>query len=89
MIQMAVYMGFKEIYLLGCDCNYEDDPKKRYFVSHGVLDPTYKEAKNRMCASYSVAKKYAEKHGIKIYNATRGGMLETFERVNLDQILRK
>ena len=22
MIQLAVYMGFEEIYLLGCDCNY-------------------------------------------------------------------
>ena len=22
MMQFAVYMGFKEIYLLGCDCNY-------------------------------------------------------------------
>lgn len=88
LIQIAVFMGFKEIYLLGCDCNYNDDPQKRYFVDHGVLDKTYKEAGNRMIACYPVAKKYADEHGIKIYNATRGGMLEVFERVDLDEILK-
>ena len=30
---------------------------------------------------------YAEKKGIKVINATRGGMLEVFERKNLEDIL--
>lgn len=89
LIQIAVYMGFKEIYLLGCDCNYSEDPSKRYFVDHGVRDKTYKEAGNRMIACYPVAKEYADKNGIKIFNATRGGMLEVFERVDLDTVLLK
>ncbi len=33
------------------------------------------------------AKNYADSHGIKILNATRGGKLEVFERVNFDEIV--
>ena len=35
---------------------------------------------------YKAAKKYAEENGIKIYNATRGGKLEIFERVEYDTL---
>ena len=42
-----------------------------------------------MRVGYKCAKDYADSHGIKIYNATRGGELETFERVDLDEILSK
>lgn len=36
---------------------------------------------------YRLLKKYADKHGIKIYNATRGGNLEIFPRVKLEDVL--
>ena len=36
--------------------------------------------------AYEAAEKYTESKGIKIYNATRGGMLEVFERVDLDSL---
>ena len=87
LMQIAVYMGFKEIYLLGCDSNYDPDPNKRYFVSHGHIDPNAPIAVQFQIKAYSVAKKYADKHGIKIYNATRGGKLEVFERFNLDDVI--
>ena len=35
---------------------------------------------------YMCAKEYAERHEIKIYNATRGGKLEVFERVDFDSL---
>ena len=38
--------------------------------------------------SYIAARRFAEKHGVKIYNATRGGKLEVFERVNFDKLFR-
>ncbi len=87
LLQIAVYMGFNEIYLLGCDCNYSDDKAKQHFVESGHYDPAYKTAGERMIAAYEVAKEYADKRGIKIYNATRGGMLEVFQRVDLDEVL--
>lgn len=85
LLQIAVYLGFEEIYLLGCDCNYKQ--KNAYFVDHGFKDPTFEEAGNRMMSGYRAAKEYADKRGVRIYNATRGGMLEIFPRVNLDEIL--
>lgn len=36
--------------------------------------------------AYEVAKRYGELHNIHIYNATRGGYLEVFERVNFDEL---
>jgi len=36
--------------------------------------------------AFEKAKEYADGHGIKIYNATRGGKLEVFERVNFDDL---
>lgn len=36
---------------------------------------------------YRLLKKYADRHGIKIYNATRGGNLEVFPRVQLEDVL--
>ena len=87
-IQLAVYMGFKKIYLLGCDCNYSSDPDKQHFIGTGVFDPTYKTAKDRMIVAYKAAKKYADKHDIEIVNCTRGGMLEVFPRKNLEDVLK-
>lgn len=82
-IQLAVYMGFKEIYLLGTDCNYNQ--KKNYAVDHGKeVDKTLGF---KMLKSYEVVKKYEKVFGFKIFNVTRGGMLEIFERKNLDEIL--
>ena len=36
--------------------------------------------------SYELARKFAEQKGVKILNATRGGKLEVFERVDFDAI---
>jgi len=87
LIQIAVYMGFKEIYLLGVDRNYSDKVDESNFINIGKIDNTYSQAGERMKFSYSMAKDYADKNNIKIINATRGGMLEVFPRVNLDVIV--
>ena len=96
-IEMAIYMGFTEIYLLGVDHNYSKmvsaDGKVRenkniqtYF--EGMKGGTTVSIYNQAAATqgFEVCKKYAEEHGIKILNATRGGKLEVFERVDFDKI---
>ena len=35
---------------------------------------------------YICAKRFCDEHGIKIYNATRGGKLEVFPRVDFDEV---
>ncbi len=85
-IELAVYMGFKEIYLLGTDCTYLGE--KEHFVDSGVEDRARKYATPKLIVGYEEVKKYADSHGIKVYNATRGGVLEVFPRVKLEDILK-
>lgn len=88
-LQLAMYMGFEEIYLLGADCNYLG--KQQHFIEHGSYEKPEKIAGvgDRLMVSYAAAKKYADAHAIKIYNATRGGCLELFPRMVLEDVLKK
>jgi len=106
-IQMAVYMGYKEIYLLGVDHNFSHTlDKNRRIVEHkevknDYFDSRYKDAfkrfeekgktyaapdKEMIETAFKSAKKYCDNNGIKILNATRGGKLEVFERIEFDKI---
>lgn len=77
-IQLATYMGFKEIYLLGVDCDYSNNISR---IKGHVCSP-----EDQMKMSYMVAAEYAKNNKIKIYNATRGGKLEVFDRVEFDDL---
>lgn len=90
-LQIAVYMGFKEIYLLGVDCNYTlpRDQLHNEELSYSK-DYKYNWTENTgltMIEGFKIAKKYADAHDIRIYNATRGGMLEVFPRVKLEEVV--
>ena len=95
-IQLALYMGFTEIYLLGIDHSYsivrdadgkihEDKTVKDYFDDRRYTDRT-DFSYNNVTHAYEVAREYCDNHRIKIFNATRGGKLEVFERVDFDSI---
>ena len=88
--QLATYMGFNEIYLIGVDFSFSNEYKnannhfiKNYYDSNSQTGNFYDEEQLR---SYKAAKQYANKHGVKIYNATRGGKLEVFPRVDFDSL---
>lgn len=83
MIEIAMYMGFKEIILLGVDCDYSG--KQMHFATY--TDNKVLNASENMYKSYCVMRKYAEEHGIKIMNASRGWKLDAFECVKLEDIL--
>ena len=88
-VQIAVYMGFKRVFLLGVDCNYDKNIKLHNEVLEYSKDYNYNWTKQTgltMIEGFKVAKKYADTHDVKIYNASRGGMLEIFPRVNLENI---
>ncbi len=101
-IQLAFYMGFSEVYLLGIDHNYSislnekgipvmDDGVQDYFKgskasNQGLNLPRVVES----TVAYMTARKFADKQpNFAVYNATRGGKLEAFERVCLDEVLKK
>ncbi len=85
-LQWAIYMGYNEIYLLGVDFSYYGEEKKNYahFFEEKVL--TARPATEWVYNSYVSAKDYASQNNVKIYNATRGGKLEVFERVDFDSL---
>lgn len=100
MIQIARWMGFEEIYILGADNRYaysrlrdgsivKNEGVASYFSEMGekLPDPLTAASTWEMDVAYEYAEKYSREHGFRIYNATRGGFLEKFERVNLDEIL--
>lgn len=83
-IQLAIYMGFTEIYLLGCDCNYQKQ-KHASIASYEIDTPS--STGEKMIRDYENLNQALKGTDVRIYNATRGGMLETFERVNIDKIV--
>ncbi len=85
-IQMAVYMGFKEIYLLGVDFTGANEHGSRYDHFYTEKELTSVSYTDQVTVGYEKAKQYADEHGIKIYNATRGGKLEIFPRVDFDSL---
>lgn len=106
LIELAVYMGFQEIYLIGIDHNYstsinqngeqvlDGNSRDNYFDGIAPLkleskinlskDNSWEDARTQCFVN---AKRYADDHGIKIVNATRGGKLEVFPRDTLEHIL--
>lgn len=97
LLQIAVYMGIRELYIIGCDNSYSVERQKdgtiinkggqSYFEGSDEKDNKKNVGASwEMNIAYDYAKKYADEHGIRIYNATRGGHLESFERVEFDSL---
>lgn len=100
-IQLAYYMGFSEVYLIGVDHNFSnmtdkdgnkvvDNTVKNYFCDDYDKDVADKVVHDLhyTTRSYELAKEACDKVGFKVYNATRGGKLEVFPRVDLDSLIR-
>lgn len=101
-MQLAYYFGFQEVYLIGFDHEYrEDGPQKikgskirSLAKDSNHFHPQYfGEGKTwhfpkveRMERSYRKAKEVFEESGRKIYNATVGGKLEVFDRVEYESL---
>lgn len=101
-LQMAVYMGFSEIYLLGVDCDFklevlEDGTVVENSLEKNHFDESYEDGLDTVVAevaplyairlAFQKAREYCERKGIMIKNATRGGKLEVFERISLDDVI--
>ncbi|MBR3624629.1 MAG: hypothetical protein IKN43_14920 [Selenomonadaceae bacterium] len=97
-IQLAAYMGFTEIFLIGVDCTVSGNvtDKGNHFIDNYFYEDEKKSWDIRksstpdlvrlMKKSFEKAEIYSRKHGFRIYNATRGGALEAFERVDFDKL---
>lgn len=101
-INIAAYMGFKDIYLIGVDHNYHvtineagetivDDKAKDYFCEDYDTDiqDIVVHDMGQNTRAYRKAKAYCDEHDIHVYNATRGGKLEVFPRIAFDTLFNR
>ena len=101
-LQLATYLGFNPIYLVGCDTTYTIPPTVK--LENGnpeLLTSTANDDPNHFTASYSGegdkwsapnvplmiaqyedARQALEETNTRVYNATVGGQLEVFPRVD-------
>jgi hypothetical protein len=104
-LQCALYMGFKEIILVGFDHDWilrMFDTKPTHFYNHDKsiiykglreVDPfsaQYQfDSMSKLFLNYIAIKKHADNNGILIMNATEGGMLDVFPRVDFKSLFKK
>lgn len=88
-IELAIYMGFEEIYLLGIDNSNLAKHCCDDYWSESSVQKDQSEDELQLIVfghAYKRVKAASIEFGFKIYNATRGGCLEEFERVNFDEL---
>lgn len=92
-LQLAKYMGFKTIYLIGCDLGFKKYPHNEdgnhFDTNYNTPGCTPDALNYNMVMAHKLAKRMCEKDGIKIYNATEGGDLDVYDRVKFDDIIDK
>ncbi len=101
-LQLAIYMGFSEVYLIGVDHNFAkmfdkngniviDNTIKNHFsddYDKGIFDQGFHV--DEATEAYMNVEQLSRKlKTFKVYNATRGGKLEVYERVDFDSLLKK
>ena len=92
MLQIAVFMGFREIYILGVDCDYSHGKNNNHFIGSETEKVREKEinyAGLLMNQAFERARRFADENGIKIINCAPGGNLNAFERKSLDDVLKE
>ena len=100
-LQLAYYMGFRDVYLIGMDFNYaipsdavngaiitsNSDDINHFHPDYFGKGKTWKDPKlDSVLRAYAACKSAYEDDGRNIYNATVGGKLELFERRSLSNI---
>jgi hypothetical protein len=102
-LQLAYFMGFDRVYLLGVDFDYRLSHNGSDTIVHADADPSdhftpeyfasgeqrYAPQLNRAQRAMLCAQRFYEANGRKIWNATRGGKLEVFERISLEEALKQ
>lgn len=86
-LQICVYMGFEKIYLLGVDCgDWNQHFSKDYWSAKEIVNQANSD---RIKRAYEEVEKISRRKKFKVYNATRGGYLEAFDRVDFDMVLKE
>jgi hypothetical protein len=99
-MQLAMHLGYKHIYLLGIDHNFDkivtedgeviiDPSVKNYFIE-GYDDDVATEVSHNLgntTRAYYDVRRFIDKTDVHIYNASRQTKLDAFERVTFEEAL--
>jgi hypothetical protein len=105
-LQIAIYMGFSKIYLLGCDHDWPLHLKETYYPhfydskAHPLIRQGYGKIDTysvdctlkgivQLWKHYRAIKAVADSRSIEIVNATRGGLLDVFPRIEYESLFEK
>lgn len=85
-IQIAFTMGFTEVYIIGCDLDYE--AATPYFYDCGAYESRSKAILplQRVLDSMALAEKVFSAHSRKLINCTNGGRLDTLPRLRFEDL---
>jgi hypothetical protein len=102
MLQIAFYMGFSEVYLLGHDYNFkgaisktkdlsflkEPENSQHYFIKDYIRENEKKPGQDpeEIYHGMEKAKMLYEGSGRKVYNATRNTYLDVFKLINFEEL---
>ncbi len=99
-LQMAYFMGFKRVFLVGCDHNFKQTGKPNTLQKADEIDvnhfvPNYVGGQDWFLAdlegseiSYRQARYAYEQDERRIYDATVGGKLEVFPKISFEDALK-
>ena len=100
-MQIAYYMGFQNVFLIGVDHNFRADGKpyeKQFIQGEDInhFDPNYFGNQHWKLpnlkiseAAYNLANYYYNKNGRKIYDATINGKLNIFQKITFENALKR
>ena len=84
MIAAAIYMGFKELYLSGCDYTYQPRQSGHFYEDWTLLDDKPVEH------IHQITKVFADEQGVEIYNVTPDGFESPiYEKISWEEVVSK
>ena len=99
-MQLAMHMGYRNIYLLGIDHNFDKvitengeiiiDPSVRNYFCEGYDDDVSNEVQHNLgntTKAYMDVRQFIDKHDVHIYNVSRQTKLEAFERMTFEEAI--
>ena len=101
MIQLAIHMGFKNIYLIGIDHNFDryidengneviDETVKNYFCDEyddDIIEEVHRDL-GESTKGYRWMANFAKQNGINIFNASRQTKLLCFPRISFEEAIK-
>jgi hypothetical protein len=92
-LQLAYYMNFSEVYLIGCDSNWSTATNTKTFGDPNHFDSSYhayigdgQHEFNRMNGTHLRAKPEFDKAGIKIINAGLNSAITAYDKIDFNTL---